>query len=411
MKKHLLVLFIIVISLNGYAQIKFEKGYFVDNTDEKIECYIKNSDWINNPTAFEYRMTPFGETQKGDIESIKEFTIEGVSKYIRYTVNIDRGNQGSLTFSTERNPVFKEETLFLKVLIEGNADLYIYEEGSVKLFFYKANDNNASQLVYKIYKKGYKNEGHDYILNTNETFKQQLYLDLSCQNINQKDVENLNYNKKELIKFFIKYYECDKSGYVTYVQKKAKSSNININVRPGLTYNSLSVSSNIASKNFEFDNELGFRMGFEAEFVLPYNANKWAILIEPTFQSYQSEIKSKSFIGVTGTYTVTIDYSSIELPIGIRYYSFITDKSRLFINASCVFEKVMSDKLYTPERLDVLDLQINSTPNLAVGLGYIYDSKYSMEMRYGMSRNLLNDYINYSSNYSGLSFIIGYRIL
>ena len=37
------------------AQTKFEKGYFVDNSGQRTEVLIKNLDWKNNPTEFEFK--------------------------------------------------------------------------------------------------------------------------------------------------------------------------------------------------------------------------------------------------------------------------------------------------------------------------------------------------------------------
>lgn len=54
MKKRILFLLITILSLNCYSQISFQKGYYIDNTNQKINCLIKNIDWKNNPTEFEY---------------------------------------------------------------------------------------------------------------------------------------------------------------------------------------------------------------------------------------------------------------------------------------------------------------------------------------------------------------------
>jgi len=45
----------------SYSQISFEKGYFINNTNQRISCYIKNSDWKNNPTEFVYKIALEGD--------------------------------------------------------------------------------------------------------------------------------------------------------------------------------------------------------------------------------------------------------------------------------------------------------------------------------------------------------------
>ena len=44
--KKLLVVFLIAFNIfNSYSQIKFEKGYFINNYNDKTDCLIKNIDW------------------------------------------------------------------------------------------------------------------------------------------------------------------------------------------------------------------------------------------------------------------------------------------------------------------------------------------------------------------------------
>ena len=57
MKKKLFFLLTIILSLNSYSQVSFEKGYHIDNNDQKISCLIKNLDWKNNPTKFEFKLS------------------------------------------------------------------------------------------------------------------------------------------------------------------------------------------------------------------------------------------------------------------------------------------------------------------------------------------------------------------
>lgn len=142
MKKFYLTLTILIISFTLRSQIKFEKGYFIDNQNKKTECLIKNLDWKNNPTNFEYRLSESEESSKKTIDEINEFGIYGESKYIRANVKADLSSTelSSLNFSKEQN--FIQVDLFLKVLVEGAGSLYYYEENAVQKFFYKTSEKN-----------------------------------------------------------------------------------------------------------------------------------------------------------------------------------------------------------------------------------------------------------------------------
>ena len=53
MKKQILLLLTTILSLNSYSQINFDKGYFINDSNQKVDCLIKNIDWKNNPTEIE----------------------------------------------------------------------------------------------------------------------------------------------------------------------------------------------------------------------------------------------------------------------------------------------------------------------------------------------------------------------
>ena len=80
MKKHLLFLLTALLSIGGYAQVKFESGYYISNAGQKIEGLIKNVDWENNPTTFEYKASEEAAPKTLAIRSVEEFGVNGKSK-------------------------------------------------------------------------------------------------------------------------------------------------------------------------------------------------------------------------------------------------------------------------------------------------------------------------------------------
>ena len=78
---------------------------------------LLNIDWKKNPTDFEYKATENSEPLTIDINSVKEFGIYNISKFIRQNINIDRSSYSLVEISKNKQPEFVEELLFLKVLI------------------------------------------------------------------------------------------------------------------------------------------------------------------------------------------------------------------------------------------------------------------------------------------------------
>jgi len=189
MKKQLLFLAITILSFNCYSQIKFEKGYYINISNQKIECLIKNLDWKNNPIAFKYKLSENSEPKDSNIKAVKEFGIYNVSKYITRTVKIDKSSENFSYMSNDKNPIFKEEQLFLKVLVEGKSNLYEYTNSNLIRYFYNIENSNIEQLIYKSFKTS------DNKVGKNNRFKQQLWNDLKCSTIKTNKVKNLEYNK------------------------------------------------------------------------------------------------------------------------------------------------------------------------------------------------------------------------
>ena len=191
MKKHLLLA--LLLSSSMYGQISFDQGYIIDNTNQKTNCLIKNLDWKNNPNEIEYKLFENTKPVKVAVQSIKEFGIDNVSKYISCNVNIDRSSEITNKLSRNKEPNFKKEVLFLKVLIEGNANLYVYENRNLTRYFYSTKDSGIEQLIYKSYVNEYNK------ISKNNSFRNQLWNSLKCSNSDINVVKNLNYQRSDLM--------------------------------------------------------------------------------------------------------------------------------------------------------------------------------------------------------------------
>ncbi|MFQ6599461.1 tRNA modification GTPase [Flavobacterium sp. C3NV] len=399
----LLALFFI-FSHNCYSQIIFENGYFINENDQKITCLIENQDWKNNPSNFKYKLGDNQQIITADIKTIKEFAVDGQSKFIRGIVKIDRSGKKIESMSKVKNPEFNEEKLFLKALIEGQASLYIYDDGNLRRFFYKNNNGEIKQLVHKLYLE------NDYSIAKNNYFREQLYIDFKCDNITQREYESLTYEKKDLEKFFIKYNKCNDSNFVNY-EVSEKKDLFNLNVRPRINSSSLSVSNSMSDTfDFKFDNNTNVSLGIEAEFILPFNKNKWAIIVEPTYQYYNTEKKEQDANFLGGEVVGKVDYTSIELPVGIRHYFFLKNGFKIFANASVVFDFSSKSKMEFT-RIDgseINSIDIKSGSGFSIGIGGKIKDKYSLEFRYQTGRGILENYVTWNSSFKTASLILGY---
>ena len=416
MRKQLLILIITTFSSVSYAQVRFEKGYFIDNSNQVIECQIKNADWKNNPTEFEYKLSENGEPQKATIESVKEFSVYNRMKYIRSTVDMDRSSNKPELFSSDRNPIFNEEVLFLKVLVEGKSDLYEFIDKDVTRYFFKNKDASIEQLVFKNYTvRGNK-------VGINNTFRQQLLTELRCQNEEIDRIKKAEYRKKDLVKLFEEHSRCN-NNEVTHFKQGGKKEFFNLSLRPRLNSSKLTLEYIQDSKgNVVFDNKLNFGLGIETEFILPFHNKKWGLFIEPTYQYFKGE-KETHVNNLFGDAFITeIDYRSIDFPVGLRHYFHLTNNSKIFVSAAYIFSwemklNIKTNKIApdgTIQETGVTDINrikgFNTSSDYAFGLGagYKYNDKFSLEIRHQQNGHFLSSV--FEPDYKTLSVILGYTL-
>ncbi|WP_167356269.1 outer membrane beta-barrel protein [Chryseobacterium jejuense] len=411
MNKQLLTLFLgVVVSLKVSAQDKYEKGYIINDAGEKIEGSIKNPDWKNTPSQIEFRGDASSSAKSYSIVNIKEFEIEGKAKYVKAEVDVDMSSDDMSSLSDMETPAFTKKVVFLKTIVEGKHTLYRYNNENVSRFFYMS-DGKIVPLVYKRYLIS------DSKIAKNNTYINQLQSFSDCESITSSQISNVEYNESGLKKLFIKLNTCgnESAGYKSFDQKTNRKF-FHLSVRPGINFSSLDINNKAANNVFDSDygRKTTFRIGIEGEFVLPLNNDRWTIIAEPTYQYFKSdkkEVFTTTILGEKVSNTASVKYSSIEIPVGVRYYAVLNNTSKLFFNASAIFDIPMGDSkvTYNIHRFVTEEYKIDSGINLGFGVGYKYNNKYSAEFNIRTKRDLLKGGQN-DATYQTFSIILGYTL-
>ncbi len=392
MKKALTLILCLSFALVCFSQKSFEKGYFVDGNGGKIECYIKSFDHLKTSKNLKYKLSENSKTKIADLNTIKEVFVYNSKKFIKRKVFVKRESK------------LNEEEIFLKVLVEGKANLYSFHEEANEIFFFSTNDLEIEQLIFE--KNNSKIDHKDH---RNNKYKKQLFNKLVCETITFKTANNLKYERKYLINFFTEYNSCEKSNSVVY-DKKAKV--FTINLRPKLNFTSFTLDErgdrlNPRSINFGNKNLLGFGLEFEA--VLPFLSNKWAVALEPSYEgNYSDEIIFENDANIGES--VILDYTSLNVALTIRHYFYINNNSKIFLNGSFVSDFPSGSIVYKVRDVVREELKPSGSVNFAIGAGFKFNNKFSVEARYYTNRNTINHLIDYSSTYNMASIILGYTI-
>lgn len=416
MKKILLISFLTFFSNLCFSQVTFQKGHFINNNDEIINCLIKNEEWSKNPSRFYYKLDAESETKIATIDMVKQFTIDDSRKYKRATVQISRSSDDFKKLNSQRNHVFEEETLFLQSLMEGNASLYLYKGDDYKSFFYTMEDLEIEQLLYK----RYVTENNQ--IKFNNRFQQQVLNNLVCDDVTFEDIRRLRYDSRSLMRIFKQYNTCKDSDYTVYLNKGKAS--WNGAVKAGLNLSNFGIKQEGYPENNEFSLDPNLRLGMEIELILPLTNNKWSLFSEPTYSQYNAE---KDFIVFTnqsapsnpdaqGGYWVSTSIKStgIELPFGLRHYIFLSHKSRLFFNAGLSFHYLFNSSSIEPitntGAAPELTVEQSWTPSFFGGAGYDFNSKLSIEARYYPVKPISDNGIFEINQNHTFAIIAGYRL-
>ncbi|RZJ98239.1 MAG: hypothetical protein EOO46_25135, partial [Flavobacterium sp.] len=320
MRNLLTFLFILITSVS-FAQIKFEPGYFISNNNSRTECLIKNAATYNNPVSFEYKLNENGDILTGKINDVKEFAVGEGYHYKRFEVNVDKSSNVPGKFSTKKDPEWKKETVFLKLMVQSDVNLYQYENSNnTRYLISTGNHEIAEQLVFKEYIT--RDTGSSVFVNN--LYRRQLFMALKSSNLKQDDFERLKYNKDSLMKLFLKYSNQEGKTFANLDEKQNKSK-INLKVNAGVGLSNLNIKDYLGG-SFDYKSSgTAIRVGAELEVILPFGQKKWALFIEPNFQSFSDEGTADIKFGPD--LVLKTDYKIIQLPAGIRHYFFI-DKSK-----------------------------------------------------------------------------------
>ncbi|MDQ6471486.1 hypothetical protein RB619_12600 [Flavobacterium sp. LHD-80] len=409
MKKYLLLtLFLCFSAVN--AQISFEKGYFISNNGTKTECFIKNIDWYNNPVDFKYKISIDDTDIKTEtLATVKEFGVENGATFKKATVKIDMSDNRLENISTTKNPEWKEETVFLKVLVQGKANLYYYLTKDMTRFFYETANVPTEQLVFKEY-LAVDNKTGARTTEENNYFKQQLFNNVKNENTSESEIKRLTYKTEPLVKYFLKYNNADAATIEKTINTKDKGF-FALKVAAGASLTSLTVdgAESAGFQNAKYETKVQPTVGIEGEYIFPFNKNKWGVFLGLYYQKYEDSQEYGVLYSINDAKHIehpsTVKYSGFSLPIGVRHYFFLNQNSKIFVNAAYV--ATLGGK-FTYESQHI-NLDGKAQGNFAFGLGYNY-KKISTEIRYNTSKNLLNNYMPYSTNFSNVDLLVSYIV-
>ncbi len=398
MKKQTTILLLLMIASAGFGQISFKSGYLITTNNQRINGLFRDQNWLNSPKVIEYAYSQGETTHKVSTDTIRELVIGDNTKYIRAKVKIDRSTSDLTALDVNRNPVFSEEHLFLKVITEGKATLYQYNEPNLERYFFKVDSSGINQLVYKLYWV------RQSVMATNNQYKQQLLNAMHSDDLNQNDLKYLTYDLAKLTKYFKKYNQQNESNIPEeVVNKKTQHDWINITLKPGISYgHAVLWYYRLFPDPVKLNNKTTFRIGLDLEMPFKFNEKRWSIFIEPGFQRYKAS-------GQSVVHELSVDYQSIELPAGLRYRYYFSNGTAVFFDAAVIFDFDFNSTITYSESYE--PLEVYSLINYGIGAGFQFNKWLSAGMRFQTPRDLTVNYSYWHGDYYHMSFYVGFKLL
>jgi len=390
--KKITLLFCLLLASVGFAQ---QNGYYVTTGGQRVDGQFLETDFLN-PATLKFKSGSASDFTLLDTKDVKEYGIGSDYKSVKYTVQIDVTDAAQGQLSANKDATWQKQTLFLNVLVEGDATLYSYTTDKGTKFFYKIESKQLEpqQLLYRQYSSGSLSSAE------NNKFRQQLYTDLTCGNeANKMDrFIELKYRKNELINIFKEYNKCKNAQNTEYSNSAGKRAVVNFNVFAGFYSASFNIDG--AKPAAKKDSYGAFAAGAEVEFKFP--SDKFALFFRAEYETINSEITSTETSPYGSTQIkkdVEIKGGLINLYIGPRYFFHLNENNKLFVDGALAFgilngdftEKhtISNNSGVLVDDITLANVDVANAIYFNFGVGYTFKNKFTVEARVDTNRDYL----------------------
>ena len=408
----ILTLFICVAA---QAQSRFKDGYYVTNSGERIECLIRDENWLASPKRIRYKRNETDEIKQLEMETIQEFGLTAGDVYKKTTspLILSSTKRGQLDETPAFNP--EERTVMVKQLLGGEIALFEYFDQSILNYLIQIGDGPMEVLRYKKYSElGYE-------ISENNQYRNQLLRLLPCQTLN---IQGLEYKARSIIELIQAYKKC--TGMVDGNQNQDVTGNrkgsFNFKLWAGIQATDFQYVERIGPPTIilpgmlagnivvDFEDKLVPKFGVGVEKILGFNNNKWSAFATMTFMQYQTD-QIENIFDEPVFYEVKI--TRLENYLGLRHYMFVSPASSIFFEAGATVDLdfnsfVMGELVANP--LTDVDYEVRQL-NLGAGfgIGYSLNQTYYLRANYFLGENILSGFRE-GNELSRFSLLFGIKL-
>jgi hypothetical protein len=291
-----------LISQRAQSQDNYVQGYVVTNAGERLSGWINYRNWRINPDKIAF---------KANAEAAPAFFTPGDISEMVVSDNV----YISAVVPTEISPVVngllddhpriqtQPDTAFLRVVFQGDKNLYYRKHPSGKDNFYIQTAVGFQLLEYKRYFKTV--EGLE-IIAENKNYLRQLSAYLAdCPDINAK-LNFAQYNLHSLSKIFLQYHECIPGRYVVVNHYERATVHWGAVAGASLTDIKFTSPNPLWFQEYtqaEYISSIQFAGGIYANISMPRKFNRWSLYNELGFTFFQTTGTNDRFTMIDTVFT------------------------------------------------------------------------------------------------------------
>lgn len=402
------------------AQKQFVPGIVVNNEGDTLDVLIRRDRWKNNPSKIVYKINGNNEVISGELADIKMFQLKGEAKYFRAALKVDRSSDIHVQLTRTTEPIWEDQTAFLKQLAGGDVSLFTYITNKITRFYYQTVESATFEPL--IYKK--------YIFNQrvkhNRGYRKQLQGLFSC-GTSFDQLQKIDYTQKDLVKFFEGAGDCSETKLA---EIKPKLNPIRTTWRPVIGVNFLSAKMErtvffggrvIENYSTESDNFNGLKLGAIGTISLSRKSQKWSATLEGSYENIKFEGTWRNVLHRTlstdtrGNQTMKIDLHHIVLNLGLKRNFQIRENISLYFSSTWspgfTFDLSASAEVSTIENIPSTAgaPKIREVGNFSLGFGIEYNA-ISIELRSNTTRKLLGNSSLFRTSLSAFSILTGFKL-
>lgn len=389
MTKFLCLSVIIITSiLNIKAQDNFVSGSYIESNGTLQKGLISLKGNTSTPQSFLFKKESTGETKTVTNKDATSFYLESSvenRKFVLKSVLIYESSDKFDKLNNQREVNFIKKNIFVETIIESEISLFKFQRSNKPdIFFYSNSEDKITTLVHKKY-LGLQNK-----VKENNSYKQQLFSTLKCNNEKALNFEGPQYNENSLVKLWQSYIECSNSNS-NFLKKEVQNKPINVKASIGAGFNSLSTETAGGSIDFGKSNYVSF--GGELELLFAKDS-KWGLVLNLATYSYSNTSNNEIQLNfpASGTFTVEneAEINGLDLNLGLRHYINLSTESAIFLGVFFGIDPINTTeiKFLNIDRETITAEQ--GAPNFAIAAGYQLD-KLSVEFKLNTAKDHLRE--------------------